>query len=154
MRLIHQMIDADRHILIIDHQDLISFDGELATIIFEEYYKCQDILNSTLTHLAHECEKDIIGADEQARRDEQKEERYQIAFDSSINANDEASVRELKCNRLGKLICFKGTITRTSEVRPELVSGIFKCKNCGSLSRHTPQQFKYTEPKKCYGHNC
>lgn len=45
-------------------------------------------------------------------------------------------------------------MTRTTEVRPELVVGIFMCKNCGTYSKPTTQEFKYTEPKKCFGRNC
>lgn len=45
-------------------------------------------------------------------------------------------------------------MTRTSEVRPELKKGVFKCKNCGKLSKEITQQFKYTEPKKCSTENC
>ena len=49
-----------------------------------------------------------------AKRDDEKDEKYQVTFDSALNANDEASVRDLRCDKLGKLICFKGTITRTT----------------------------------------
>lgn len=63
-------------------------------------------------------------------------------------------MRDLRCDKLGKLYSFKGTITRTTEVRPELTIGVFKCRACGIYSKPTPQQFKYTEPKKCFGPNC
>ena len=52
------------------------------------------------------------------------------------------------------MICFRGTITRTSEVRPELVIGIFQCVECGTFSKPVHQQFKYTEPLKCSKLNC
>lgn len=42
-----------------------------------------------------------------------------------------------------------GTVTRTSEVRPELFMGCFRCLECGELVRNVEQQFKYTEPLKC-----
>ena len=48
----------------------------------------------------------------------------------------------------------RGTVTKTTEVRPELVSGVFRCKYCNRYSKPIQQQFKYTEPKKCYGENC
>lgn len=47
-----------------------------------------------------------------------------------------------------------GTVTRTTQVRPELVVGVFRCKFCDRLSKPIEQQFKYTEPKKCLNMNC
>jgi DNA replication licensing factor MCM6 len=47
--------------------------------------------------------------------------------------------------RLGELISISGTVTRTSEVRPELVSGTFACEVCRATIRDVEQQFKYTE---------
>ena len=37
-----------------------------------------------------------------------------------------------------------GTVTRTSEVRPELVLGHFSCQDCYTEQDMTEQQFKYT----------
>ena len=42
-----------------------------------------------------------------------------------------------------------GTVTRTSEVRPELFMGCFRCLECGTLVRDVEQQFKFTEPLMC-----
>ena len=42
-----------------------------------------------------------------------------------FNMSETNNIRELKSEMIGKLICFKGTITKTSEVRPELLSGSF-----------------------------
>lgn len=37
----------------------------------------------------------------------------------------------MKSNLVGKLISFKATVTKTSEVRPELIQGGFNCEVCG-----------------------
>ncbi|KAJ2768671.1 MCM DNA helicase complex subunit mcm6, partial [Coemansia nantahalensis] len=58
-------------------------------------------------------------------------------------------VRELRADRIGTLACTSGTVTRTSEVRPELVSGMFRCSECGTVCGPVAQQFKYTEPSIC-----
>lgn len=81
-------------------------------------------------------------------------ETYDVAFDDGMEGNPNDSVRELKSEHLGKLKAFRGTVTRTSEVRPELLIGIFKCMTCGSYSKEVHQQFKYTQPKKCLRNNC
>lgn len=55
---------------------------------------------------------------------------------------------------MGRLESLLGTVTRTTQVRPELVVGVFRCINCGRLSKPIEQQFKYTTPKKCLSENC
>lgn len=49
---------------------------------------------------------------------------------------------------------FSGTVTRTSEVRPELLFGAFTCGECGGDTTGVEQQFKYTEPVKCQNPFC
>jgi DNA replication licensing factor MCM6 len=47
-----------------------------------------------------------------------------------------------------------GTVTRTSEVRPELFMGCFRCLECGTMIRNVEQQFKFTEPSMCTMETC
>jgi DNA replicative helicase MCM subunit Mcm2 (Cdc46/Mcm family) len=63
-------------------------------------------------------------------------------------------VRDLKTHLIGHLVSFSGTVTRASEVRPELLYGVFKCALCGMLSGKVEQQFKYTEPSFCTQTSC
>lgn len=54
-------------------------------------------------------------------------------------------LRELTTAEIGKLVSVTGVVTRTSEVRPELLQGTFRCLDCGGVIKHVEQQFKYTE---------
>lgn len=54
-------------------------------------------------------------------------------------------LRELTTAEIGKLVSVTGVVTRTSEVRPELLQGTFKCLECGGVVKNVEQQFKYTE---------
>lgn len=45
----------------------------------------------------------------------------------------------------GKLISVSGTVTRTSQVRPELLYGTFECNECHAIIRDVPQEFHYTQ---------
>ncbi|BEJ12361.1 hypothetical protein CspHIS471_0208210 [Cutaneotrichosporon sp. HIS471] len=65
-----------------------------------------------------------------------------------------SGIRQLRMESVGKLMSISGTVTRTSEVRPELVSGTFKCEECGTLVHNVDQQFKYTEPLMCTNPTC
>ncbi|KAJ2665020.1 MCM DNA helicase complex subunit mcm6 [Coemansia sp. RSA 1199] len=58
-------------------------------------------------------------------------------------------IRELRSDRIGQLSGVSGTVTRTSEVRPELVSGVFRCAECAAEVGPVEQQFQYTEPGVC-----
>ena len=82
-------------------------------------------------------------------------EPYEVAFDRGAEVDQlDNSVRDLKCEMLGKLKSIVGTVTRVSEVRPELIEGKFACGYCGKLSQRIPQQYKYTTPKKCLAQGC
>lgn len=48
-------------------------------------------------------------------------------------------------DKIGQLMSISGTVTRTSEVRPELVSGTFRCEECRHIISDVEQQFKFTE---------
>lgn len=63
-------------------------------------------------------------------------------------------IRHMRSNRIGQLIALSGTVTRSSEVRPELLSGSFICRKCGTLHTDVEQQFQYTEPYICKNNAC
>jgi DNA replication licensing factor MCM6 len=54
-------------------------------------------------------------------------------------------IRELRMEAVGKLMSISGTVTRTSEVRPELLLGNYRCEMCDGVINNVEQQFKYTE---------
>ena len=56
-----------------------------------------------------------------------------------------SGIRELRTAKIGTLMSISGTVTRTSEVRPELVFGSFVCETCRTTVGDVEQQFKYTE---------
>lgn len=52
------------------------------------------------------------------------------------------------------MMSIQGTVTRTTEVKPELLVGNFVCKICGSQVGPIEQQYKFTEPLRCTNTNC
>lgn len=58
-------------------------------------------------------------------------------------------IRDVRTSHIGSLLSIMGTVTRTSEVRPELHSACFTCDICGLLIEGVEQVFKYTEPTSC-----
>ncbi|KAH0846521.1 hypothetical protein AYO21_10127 [Fonsecaea monophora] len=63
-------------------------------------------------------------------------------------------VRQLRTDQIGRLLSISGTVTRTSEVRPELALGTFICEACNTTVPNVEQTFKYTEPTVCPNLTC
>eukprot|EP00127_Corallochytrium_limacisporum_P005278 Clim_evm9s202 gene=Clim_evmTU9s202 len=76
---------------------------------------------------------------------------FSIAF---YNVGHTIKLRNLNTSNLGQLVSFLGTVTRVTEVRPELVKGHFICKECQSSHPNVAQQFKYTTPVRCVSDTC
>ncbi|CAC9504951.1 putative DNA replication licensing factor [Leishmania infantum JPCM5] len=64
------------------------------------------------------------------------------------------TIRSLRASLVGQLCAIKGVVTRTSQVRPELLVGVFRCSDCGTESLPIEQQFHYTEPPTCRNPQC
>ena len=77
---------------------------------------------------------------------DQKDRYYQIGY---YNMPSIHKIRDMKVQSLGRLMSIHGTVTRTTEVKPELLHGSFKCQECGVISTNVEQQFKFTEPIRC-----
>ena len=73
---------------------------------------------------------------------------------SSTTVQENDRLRSLRSAKIGKLSQFVGTVTRTTEVRPELFLGTFRCLQCGTLAKGVEQQFKYTTPTICSNATC
>lgn len=78
------------------------------------------------------------------------------ALGGQVDANlqCDVSIRELRTRRIGELSSFSGTVTRTSDVRPELLVGAFTCGECGGDTTGVVQQFRYAEPPACANPFC
>ena len=53
-----------------------------------------------------------------------------------------ASIRQLRADKIGRLSAVAGTVTRTSDVRPELLVGAFKCRRCQTGHLGVEQQVR------------
>ncbi|KAI9033970.1 MCM2/3/5 family-domain-containing protein [Phycomyces nitens] len=76
---------------------------------------------------------------------------FSVAF---YGVPDLARVRQLRTDKIGQLISVSGTVTRTTEVRPELTYASFTCNECNKVMNDVEQQFRYTEPAMCQGSQC
>ncbi|KAI1135067.1 MCM-domain-containing protein [Hypoxylon sp. FL0543] len=82
---------------------------------------------------------------------QQTDKLFAIAF---YNLPLVSRVRSLRAKNIGQLLSISGTVTRTSEVRPELSLATFICENCRSVIPNVEQTFRYTEPTQCPNAEC
>ncbi|KAF8861759.1 MCM-domain-containing protein [Acephala macrosclerotiorum] len=82
---------------------------------------------------------------------QQTDKLFALAF---YNLPLVSRVRHLRTANIGQLLSISGTVTRTSEVRPELSLATFTCENCRSTVPNVEQTFKYTEPTQCPNQEC
>lgn len=120
-------------------------DHELAEAIELEYYRFETYLRHAL--------QDVIAIDNQHYIfDVDKGQRE--FFVSFYNLPCVEKIRGMSTDKIGRLISISGTVTRSSEVRPELFYGAFMCNTCNTSHPHVEQQFQYTQPQVCKNPDC
>lgn len=82
---------------------------------------------------------------------EQTERIFQISF---FNLPTVQRIRDIRAEKIGSLLTISGTVTRTSEVRPELYKASFTCDMCRAIVDNVEQVFKFTEPTYCPNPSC
>lgn len=146
--------------LYIDFQHLLEKEnGILAQAIIDQYYRFYPFLVKGLKNIIKKYvptllyismvnnEDNEIGSETTSSTSNQSNERvFQISFFNLPSIN---KIRDIKSERIGKLMSISGTVTRTSEVRPELYRASFTCDLCSAIVEGIEQIFKYTEPTSC-----
>ncbi|CCH45630.1 DNA replication licensing factor [Wickerhamomyces ciferrii] len=156
----------DSSTIYIDYNHLVTREnGVLAAAIKDQYYRFLPFLQKGLRkiikrytpRLLEIASNGIISNDSandldpQASSINQNERIIQISF---YNLPELLKIRELRGEQIGALSSISGTVTRTSEVRPELFKGSFICDNCRAIVEGVDQIFKYTEPTHCPNAEC
>ncbi|OQO09405.1 hypothetical protein B0A48_04803 [Cryoendolithus antarcticus] len=117
---------------------------------FREHRQPGSTTNGTDTSLAS---NSISEEDEFHKKtpNQQTDKIFALAF---YNLPLVSRVRQLRTEQIGKLVSMSGTVTRTSEVRPELHLATFICENCNNIIPDVEQIFKYSEPTQCVNQTC
>ena len=126
--------------LLIDFTHLLSHDFELAEAIQNEFVRFEPFLQQATRQFVLEQDPTL--------------DLPELYFLSFFNLPQSLKLRQLLMDRVGRLVAVEGTITRTSEVRPELLVGAFHCNKCGLEVSGIRQQFHYTHPTLCRNPRC
>lgn len=143
---LYDMCNEGTSTLYVDFNHLFRHNDVLANAIAANYYRFEPFLRAALLAFvaAHVPSYARIPNSSQGR------EFWISIYGLSVVHR----LRELTTQRVGQLMSISGTVTRTSEVRPELYVGTFRCDECQSLVRNVEQQFRYTEPNICVSTYC
>lgn len=175
---IHGLRAYNLSTLYVDYQHLASFQsGTLATAVVEEYYRFLPFLTKGLHNMiaryepryfkehrqptasSNQTSSAMSNAASQSQSDfqgdkttnQQTDKLFAIAF---YNLPLVSRVRHLRTQNIGQLLSISGTVTRTSEVRPELSLATFTCENCRTVIPNVEQTFRYSEPTQCPNETC
>ncbi|GFP84175.1 DNA replication licensing factor mcm6 [Phtheirospermum japonicum] len=141
---VEAMRPNDSNTMFIDFSHVMRFNDVIQKAISEEFIRMEPYLRSACKRYIMELKPTFI-ADDNPNKD------INVAF---YNLPMVRKLRELTTAEIGKLVSVSGVVTRTSEVRPELLQGTFKCLECGNVIKNVEQQFKYTEPIICMNATC
>ncbi|KAI0995765.1 DNA replication licensing factor [Podosphaera aphanis] len=176
---IHGLKTYNLSTLYIDFTHLLRHKGGvLAEGILEEYYRFLPFLIRGLHSLIAKYEPRYFrehrqptssSSDQASSRASNAATTSQSEFQGNLTTNQQTDkifalafynlplisrVRNLRTSNIGQLLSISGTVTRTSEVRPELSLATFTCESCRNLVPNIEQTFRYTEPTQCPNEAC
>lgn len=164
--------------LYVDYKHLASWEnGSLADGVMRQYYRFLPFLTAALHNMIAKYEPQYfrehrqptasstmttsaasnLGSASQTEASHRKNEHQQTDKLFAIalyNLPLVSRVRSLRAANIGQLLSISGTVTRTSEVRPELSVATFTCEACRSVVPNVEQTFRYTEPTQCPNRSC
>ena len=164
--------------LYVDFQHLLSLQNQtLANAIANDYYRYLPFLTRALHNLIAKYEPRYFKEHRQPTSASSQTGESSVAGNGASSAETQGSrttnqqtdklftlafynlplisrIRQLRTASVGKLLSISGTVTRTSEVRPELYLATFICEGCRTVISNVEQTFRYTEPTQCPNLTC
>ncbi len=124
----------------INFDDLWNFDPELARRTLQAPLECINAAGQAIRNVM------VIEAEDYATRP------FNARF-INLPESHRVHLRKIRANHIGKLIAVNGILTRSSEVKPQLMEGVFECRACGEKVS-VIQGDSYTKPYQCTNNAC
>jgi DNA replication licensing factor MCM6 len=144
-RNVAQMCYAGETVLYVQFEHLQAFNYDMSNQIRDHYERAEPVMRRALQDYVRDAHPDFL---KEAHGVEKE------FFVGVTGLPDTERLRDLRVEKIGRLVSFSGTVTRTSEVRPELFLGAFKCARCMARVTGVEQQYKYTTPLMCKAGSC
>ncbi|KAI8066893.1 MCM2/3/5 family-domain-containing protein [Gongronella butleri] len=153
MMQLEQLKLSDLQTIFVDFAHIRASDETLATALLEQYYRFMPYIRHAIQNIVRKHFPDFMHVNTSLSENASGAvlREFAVAFYGMPTLQ---RVRELRTDKIGQLITVSGTVTRTTEVRPELLYATFLCKECTTVVRDVEQQFRYTEPSMCNGIGC
>ncbi|KAI8332640.1 DNA replication licensing factor mcm6 [Chlamydoabsidia padenii] len=153
MMQLEQLKLTDLQTIFIDFTHIIASDETLANALLEQYYRFMPYIRMAIQNVVRKHFPEFMHINTNSSNIVAGAilREFAVAF---YNMPSSERIRELRTEKIGQLLTITGTVTRTTEVRPELLYGSFTCPQCNFVVNDVEQQFKYTEPSICQGIQC
>jgi DNA replication licensing factor MCM6 len=136
--------------LLVNFEHLLRDDPELAEAIQGEFCRFEQPLRRAVSSFVIDRHPSLNPFLEQSNINSDP----LVFFCAFFNLPTTLSVRQLRTELVGSLASLQGTITRTSDVRPELLVASFRCNKCGLMADKIVQNYSYTRPTLCRNPRC
>ena len=113
---IETMRESERTTLFVDYSHLDHFDVELADAVKEQFHYLEPHLRLSVGK--------VMASLSEAGQAYAQDKEFHVSF---FNLPHLCCIRELRTDKIATLTSFTGTVTRTTDVRPELMHGVFTC---------------------------
>lgn len=121
-RSLSQMAIAGKSSVIVEFEDLLAFDQNLAEKILEEP-------EEYLTHANNAAYAQLQIEDPEYA---EKKETINVRI---VHLLEATPLRKLGSEHIGKLVMIEGIVVRSTPVRPMVMQAAFRCKRCGEITR-------------------
>ena len=150
---LYEMHETSSTTMHVNFHHLKNFDPDVATEAVEaNFYTYEPFLRQAVKDFCREHVPEMVRWGASASNNQGAQEKdFWVSFS---NLPGTKRLRDLKAEHVGQLASFSGVVTRTSEVRPELIIGKFMCGECGEVIPNVEQQCRYTEPTICLKQTC
>jgi replicative DNA helicase Mcm len=135
---IQNMSINDETSLVIDFQDLMSFDTVFIALASEDPISFLNMMDDALASTLRIEDPDYVAT---------LPPRSISA--RIINYPEHVALRALRAKHIGRLIHISGIMMRASEVKPLLVEAVFRCRICLNEVPQIQEEGRYTEPPLC-----
>lgn len=132
----------DDHSLIIDYRDLLIKSPEIADRLIESPYKVIYSARKALINYVENIKETTGLTDDEIQK-------LNVRFN---NITRKITIRDIRGTDISKFVSIEGTVKKVTEVRPKIVTAVFRCKLCGSTSEIRQEGNKFVEISYC--ENC
>ncbi len=135
--MLKRIVIAKKKSLVVDFQDVIEFDQELASLIIErprEYIpKFEKVLEEIASRYAG------------------KKYKVNLRF---TNLDETVKLREIRDEHIGKLIMIEGILVRQTQVKGRIKKAYFRCEACGTVFPVIQKDIYIMTPTACPNPEC